>query len=104
MPQMRKLGSVGLTFMTKMASGYWHVFDSQCGFTAVRSRVLKMVDLDRLAQDYFFENDMLIWMNTVNARTVDVPTRTVYVNEVSGVSIGRILWSFPPRLIRGWLF
>jgi glycosyltransferase involved in cell wall biosynthesis len=104
MPHHRKYGSVVLTFMTKMASGYWHVFDSQCGFTAVRSGMLKMIDLDRIAKDYFFENDMLIWLNLIDARTVDVPIRTLYGSEVSGVSIGRVMWSFPPRLIRAWFF
>ena len=65
MPKARKFGSVVLTFMTKMSSGYWHIFDSQCGFTAMRAHLLKMIDLDAIAQDYFFENDMLIWLNTV---------------------------------------
>jgi glycosyltransferase involved in cell wall biosynthesis len=104
MPQHRKFGSVVLTFMTKMASGYWHIFDSQCGFTAIRTGMLKMIDLDRIAKDYFFENDMLIWLNLIDARTVDVPIRTLYGSEVSGVSIGRVMWSFPPRLIRAWCF
>ena len=104
MPRMRKLGSVILTFMTKMASGYWHVFDSQCGFTAVRTHLLKMIDLDAIARDYFFENDMLIWLNTVDARVVDVPIKTVYGDEVSDVRIGRVMRSFPPRLLRGWGF
>ena len=104
MPRTRKLGSVILTFMTKMASGYWHVFDSQCGFTAVRTHLLKMIDLDAIAQDYFFENDMLIWLNTADARVVDVPIKTVYGDEVSDVRIGRVMWSFPPRLMRGWAF
>jgi len=104
MPGTRKFGSVILTFMTKMASGYWHVFDSQCGFTAVRAHLLKMIDLDRVAKDYFFENDMLIWLNTTDARVVDVPIKTVYGDEVSDVRIGRVMWSFPPRLLRGWLF
>jgi hypothetical protein len=104
MPRVRKLGSVILTFMTKLASGYWHVFDSQCGFTAVRTHLLKMIDLDAVAQDYFFENDMLIWLNTANARVIDVPIKTVYGDEVSDVRISRVMWSFPPRLLRGWGF
>ena len=104
MPRTRKLGSVILTFMTKMASGYRHVFDSQCGFTAVRTHLLKMVDLDAIADDYFFENDMLIWLNTADARVVDVPIKTVYGDEVSDVRIGRVMGSFPPRLLRGWAF
>lgn len=104
MPRVRKLGSVILTFMTKLSSGYWHIFDSQCGFTAVRTHLLRMIDLDAIAKDYFFENDMLIWLNTTDARVVDVPIETVYGSEVSDVRIGKIMWSFPPRLIRGWLF
>ncbi len=104
MPRTRKFGSVILTFMTKMASGYWHIFDSQCGFTAMRAHMLKMIDLDAIARDYFFENDMLIWLNTADARVVDVPIKTLYGDEVSDVRISRIMWSFPPRLIRGWFF
>jgi glycosyltransferase involved in cell wall biosynthesis len=104
MPQIRKLGSVILTFMTKMSSGYWHIFDSQCGYTAVRAKILRTVDLDAIATDYFFENDMLIWLNVVGARTVDVPVATLYGSEISDVQIGRIMLSFPPRLVRGWGF
>ncbi len=104
MPKTRKFGSVVLTFMTKMSSGYWHIFDSQCGFTAMRAHLLKMIDLDAIANDYFFENDMLIWLNTVDARVVDVPIKTLYGDEVSDVRIGKVMWSFPPRLIRGWFF
>jgi dolichol-phosphate mannosyltransferase len=104
MPSTRKFGSVVLTFMTKMSSGYWHVFDSQCGFTAMQAHLLKMVDLDAVAKDYFFENDMLIWLNTVDARVVDVPIKTLYGEEVSDVRIGKVMWSFPPRLVRGWFF
>jgi len=104
MPKTRKFGSVILTFMTKMSSGYWHTFDSQCGFTAMRAHMLKMIDLDAVAQDYFFENDMLIWLNTTNARVVDVPIKTLYGDEVSDVRISKVMWSFPPRLIRGWFF
>jgi len=104
MPRVRRFGSVVLTFMTKTASGYWHIFDSQCGFTAMRAHLLKMIDLDAIAKDYFFENDMLIWINTVDARVVDVPIKTVYGSEVSDVRISRVMWSFPPRLVRGWFF
>lgn len=101
MPANRKLGSVALSFMTKMASGYWHVYDSQCGFTAARVDYLGMLDLDALAVDYFFENDMLIRLNSLSARVVDVPTSTLYGPETSGISVPRVLLTFPPRLIVG---
>jgi dolichol-phosphate mannosyltransferase len=104
MPGQRKFGSIALSFMTKVASGYWHVFDSQCGYTAIRASFLRMIDLDRIARDYFFENDMLIWLSTTGARVVDVPVSTLYGREVSDVSIGRVILTFPPRLLGGLFF
>lgn len=99
MPKMRGFGNSLLSLLTKAASGYWHVFDSQCGFTAVKAPFLRLLDLDRIAPDYFFENDMLIQMNAVGARVVDVPVTTVYGAETSHVRIHRVALSFPPRLI-----
>jgi dolichol-phosphate mannosyltransferase len=101
MPAERMFGSVALSFMTKMASGYWHVYDSQCGFTALRTTFLRMVDIDRIAPDYFFENDMLIKLNALNARVVDVPTKTLYGDETSHVNVSRVLLTFPPRFVAG---
>lgn len=98
MPAHRGFGNVALSFLTKLASGYWHVYDSQCGYTAVRASYLRLLDLDDLSEDYFFENDMLIKLNTLNARVVDVPTTTVYGDEQSGVRPSRVIFSFPPRL------
>ncbi len=103
MPATRTFGNSALSFMTKLASGYWHVFDSQCGFTVASVPFLELLDLDQIARDYFFENDMLIRMNSLNARVVDVPISTIYGAEVSGISITRVLWSFPPRLLGGGL-
>lgn len=103
MPAHRKAGGVVLSLVTKMASGYWHVFDAQCGYTAVRADYLSMIQLDDVAKDYFFENDMLIRLNATGARVVDVPAATIYGDEVSDVRIGRVALTFPPRLARGWL-
>lgn len=102
MPASRKFGSTVLSFMTKVASGYWHVFDAQCGYIAARSNYLRMIDLDHVARDYFFENDMLIRMNALGARVVDIPAATIYGAEVSGVRIGRVALTFPARLLIGW--
>jgi dolichol-phosphate mannosyltransferase len=103
MPRVRRLGSVALSFMTKVATGYWHIFDSQCGFTAVRSSYLRLLSLDGLAKDYFFENSMLLSLNVYGARVVDMPVTTIYGEEVSGIRYGRILFGFPVRLFAGWL-
>jgi glycosyltransferase involved in cell wall biosynthesis len=103
MPRHRLLGSLGLTFLTKMASGYWHIYDPQNGFVACRSVMLQRLELRRIASDYFFENDMLVHLNVLGARVIDVPLPARYANEVSSMRISRILWSFPGRLFcRYW--
>lgn len=99
MPKVRGFGNSLLSLLTKAASGYWHVFDSQCGFTAVSASFLRLLDLDRIATDYFFENDMLIQLNGLGARVVDVPVTTVYGEEKSYVRVHHVALSFPPRLM-----
>lgn len=104
MPASRWFGNVMLSFMTKVASGYWHVFDPQCGFVAITRPTLSRLKLDGMARDYFFENDMLIRLNVIDARVVDVETSALYGNEVSQVRVGRVSWSFPFRLARGFFW
>jgi len=104
MPGRRWFGNVVLSFLTKVASGYWHVFDPQCGFIAIAVPTLRRLKLDGMARDYFFENDMLIRLNVIDARVVDVDTSSLYGNETSYVSIGRVSWTFPPRLARGFVW
>lgn len=102
MPRGRLFGSMALTFLTKMASGYWHIFDPQNGFVACRSSVLARLELDRIARDYFFENDMLIHLNILACRVVDVPMPARYGDEVSSMKISRVLLTFPWRLFKGY--
>jgi dolichol-phosphate mannosyltransferase len=104
MPGRRWFGNVVLSFLTKVASGYWHVFDPQCGFLAITAPTLRRLKLNGLARDYFFENDMLIRLNVIDARVVDVDTSSLYGDETSHVKIGRVGWTFPPRLARGFVW
>jgi glycosyltransferase involved in cell wall biosynthesis len=102
MPKMRLVGSLALTALTKLASGYWHIFDPQNGYVACRATVLRRLDLDRIARDYFFENDMLINLNIIGARVVDVPMPARYAGERSSMSIPKVLFRFPSRLFLGY--
>jgi dolichol-phosphate mannosyltransferase len=104
MPRLRWFGSVVLSFLTKAASGYWHIFDPQCGFTAITAPALARVKLDGVASDYFFENDMLVRLNVIDARVVDVSTAALYGDESSTLSIGRVTWTFPLRLVRRFVW
>ena len=103
MPRLRLVGNLALTFLTKMASGYWHIFDPQNGFVACRSTVLRQLDLDAIANDYFFENDMLVHLNILETRVVDVPMPARYGDERSSMRIGSVMMRFPGRLFsRFW--
>jgi glycosyltransferase involved in cell wall biosynthesis len=104
MPVSRKFGNVVLTFLTKLASGYWHVFDPQNGFLAIHKEYLELLDLDRLREaGYFFENEMLIQLNVMAARVLDYPMPAHYAGAQSSLRIANVLFSFPPRLVRGFL-
>ena len=101
MPTWRFVGNVGLTFLTKLASGYWNVLDPVNGFLATRVEVLRKIPLARLARGYFFETDFLIRLNIVEARVLDVPLPARYGDETSSLSLTRAFLGFPPRLAAG---
>jgi glycosyltransferase involved in cell wall biosynthesis len=102
MPVIRLLGSVALSFATKVGSGYWNLFDPQNGYTAIRRSALLRLDLSKIARGYAFENDLLIWLNIANARAKDVPIPAVYGEEVSSMKISRVIGSIGGLLIRGF--
>ncbi len=103
MPPLRRVGNWGLSFWSKLAAGYWALFDPTNGFTAIRGEALREMDLDALADRYYFEISMLAELNTVGAAAVDVAIPARYGDEKSSLSIGRVLLGFPPRLFRTML-
>jgi len=103
MPRLRLIGNIVLTFVNKLASGYWHVFDPQNGYTVIRSEKLARIDLERLHNRYFFENDMLIALNFQNARVLDVAIPARYLNEHSDLNPFKVGITFPILfLFRFW--
>jgi glycosyltransferase involved in cell wall biosynthesis len=97
-PKSRYLGNAVLSLLTKIASGYWHVADSQAGYTVIGLPMLQLLDLDRVYTRYGFPNDMLVHLNVWNARVRDFPSRPIYgVGERSGIRIRRVV----PRI--SWL-
>ena len=104
MPKLRLLGSFGLTFLSKLASGYWHVFDPVNGYVAIDAAMLRKLPLHRLAKRYFFESDMLIHLNVFRARIKDVPVPPRYEDARSSMRVGWVLVTFPLYLLRGFWY
>jgi glycosyltransferase involved in cell wall biosynthesis len=97
-PRTRFFGNAVLSLLTKIASGYWHVADSQAGYTAISLDALRRLDLGRLYPRYGFPNDMLVHLNVQNARVRDIPSRPIYdVGEESGIRLRSVV----PRI--SWL-
>ena len=91
MPRHRVIGNVIMSFVSKLSSGYWHVFDPANGFIAIERSALRLLPLDRIADGYFFESDMLFRLNTLRAVVVDVPMHAQYGDEQSHLDVSRQL-------------
>jgi hypothetical protein len=103
MPFIRRVGNMGLAFLAKAATGYWHIFDPTNGFNAIRGEVLAQLPLDRVDRTYYFETSMLANLYLIGAVVKDIPMPARYQGEVSSLLIHRILFEFPPRLFSTFL-
>jgi glycosyltransferase involved in cell wall biosynthesis len=102
-PRTRYLGNAVLSLLTKIASGYWHVADSQSGFTALSLPALRQLDLDRIYRGYGFPNDMLVHLNVFSARVRDFPSRPIYgVGERSDIKLRRVVPRISWLLVKGF--
>jgi glycosyltransferase involved in cell wall biosynthesis len=104
-PRTRYLGNAILSLLTKIASGYWHVADSQAGYTAIGLPVLELLDLDRVYKRYGFPNDLLVHLNVWNARVRDFPSRPIYgVGERSGIRLRKVVPRISWLLLKGFFW
>lgn len=102
-PHYRYLGNSFLSLLTKIVSGYWHIADSQTGYTAVSLNVLKKLDLDAIYKRYGMPNDMLIKLNQYDFRVRDIHVRPVYdVGEKSGIKLMKVIPKISWLLFKGF--
>lgn len=99
MPLIRRIGNMGLAFLSKAATGYWNLFDPTNGFTVIRSEVLARLPLDQIDRTYYFETSMLanLYLNGAVVRDVPIPAR--YQGEESSLRVHRVLFEFPFKLL-----
>jgi len=94
MPKVRLFGNAVLSFMTKLSSGYWDMFDPTNGFVALHASIYRRLNLKNITNRYFFESDLLFRVGLVQARVLDMPMVAVYGEEESGLKISRIIGTF----------
>lgn len=94
MPALRLIGNAFLSFMTKISSGYWDLFDPTNGYTAIHADVARLLPFGKITRRYFFEIDMLFRLNTLRAVVVEVPMTARYADEVSNLKVSKIVPEF----------
>ncbi|HIE64810.1 MAG: glycosyltransferase family 2 protein [Nitrospira sp.] len=103
-PHYRYLGNSVLSLLTKVASGYWHIADSQSGYTAISLIALRALNLDAIYLQYGMPNDILIKLNICNFRVKDVSVRPIYnIGEKSGIRIWKVIPSISWLLLKGFI-
>jgi len=102
MPKRRVIGNAMLSFLTKLSSGYWQVFDPTNGYTAIHAAALRLLPLEMIDRGYFFESDMLFRLNTIRAVVRDVPMTAVYKDETSNLRARRIVAPFLAKHLRNF--
>jgi dolichol-phosphate mannosyltransferase len=99
MPPLRRIGNLGLSFLTKASSGYWDVFDPTNGYTAIHRRALEILEWNNIDRRWFFETSMLIELNLTRAVVRDVQIPAKYADEQSSLSTAGALLRFPRKLL-----
>lgn len=100
MPRFRLIGNAILSFLTKLSSGYWNIFDPTNGYTAIHSEIIKRLALDKIDHSYFFESDILFRLNIIRAVVLDIPIKANYGNEKSNLSVHKIIMPFLSKHLR----
>jgi hypothetical protein len=104
MPRFRVIGNLMLTFLTKIASGYWKTMDPQNGYTAVSKEALERMDLDWVYGGYGYCNDILIQLNAAELRVADVAIPAVYEDEESHINYRTYIPRLSKLLLSGFLW
>ena len=102
MPALRLFGNAVLSFLNKLSSGYWDIFDPTNGYTAIHTDILRELPLDKISNRYFFESDMLFRLNLQKAVVVDIPMDAKYGDEVSNLKISRVAGEFLLKHVRNF--
>lgn len=103
MPLIRKIGNLGLSFMSKLSTGYYDIFDPNNGFTAISGKSLSLLPFENISNKYFFESDMLFQLNLLGAKVIDIPTIAIYGDEKSNLKILNSLIEFPKNHLRNFV-
>ena len=94
MPILRLIGNIILTFLTKLSSGYWNIFDPTNGFICIHRNVFNLLAHEKINHRFFFESDMLFRLYLIKAKILDIPIKTIYNESKSNLVIYKVIIPF----------
>ncbi len=97
MPRVRVFGNTILSLLSKLSTGYYEIFDPTNGYTAISTKILPFIEVNKVANRYFFESDLLFRLNLIRAKVEDVPMDSLYGDEISGLKE----FSIVPEFLKG---
>src|SRR5690349_1706787 len=104
MPRLRILGNAGLSFLTKLSTGYWRIFDPTNGYTAIHGNVAALLPFEQVSSRFFFESDLLYFLSLLRAVVIDVPIMSRYADEESNLKARSVIlqffWAHLVRFVR----
>jgi len=103
MPFVRTIGNIILSFLSKISSGYWNIFDCTNGYFCINKKIIKILPLDKINKGYFFENDLLNWLYIYRTNILDIPTKSIYKNEKSNINLFKVIILFPVLFFRNFI-
>jgi dolichol-phosphate mannosyltransferase len=103
MPIVRMVGNAGLSFLSKLSTGYWNLFDPTNGFIAMKADIAKRIPWDKIHRRFFFESDLLFRLYTLRAIVVDVPMKSHYADERSNLRVLDAVLQFPFLHLRNFV-
>lgn len=103
MPIVRTVGNIILSFLSRISSGYWNIFDCTNGYFCINQKLIKILPLNKISKGYFFENDLLNWLYIYRANILDIPIKSIYKGEISNLNLFKAITIFPILLLRNFV-
>jgi glycosyltransferase involved in cell wall biosynthesis len=105
MPTRRILGNVTLSILTKLASGYYHINDSQMGYTALHKRAFQRIEWNKARKGYGYPAEWLMRFHSKGIRVVDVPVRAIYLEDErqTQIRVRKFVFYMTGTMFKGWM-
>lgn len=102
-PKTRFLGNSILSILTKIASGYWHISDTQTGYTAISNEALNSINLYDIYPKYGMPNDILVKLNIAFCTLKEVQIKPIYrIGEKSKMKVFKVVIPISFLLIKSF--